>query len=100
MSKIRRVVYTDDAIADLLDICNYIAEHASATRALRYIDRLQRWIGKLERFPVRGVLRGDIRKDLRVAGFERRVSIAFIVEQDEVVVLRVLYAGRDVESAF
>jgi len=39
-----------------------------------------------------------IRPGLRIVGFERRVSVAFVVEEDEVVILRLLYAGRQFES--
>lgn len=43
----------------------------------------------------RGSLRDDIRPNLRVIGFERRISVAFVVEGDRVVVLRLFYGGRD-----
>jgi toxin ParE1/3/4 len=35
---------------------------------------------------------------LRISGFERRAVIAFIVTEDEVVIARVLYGGRDYET--
>lgn len=46
----------------------------------------------------RGQLRNDIRPDLRIVGFERRVTIAFSVDAEHVTILRVLYGGRDWEA--
>jgi toxin ParE1/3/4 len=43
----------------------------------------------------RGQLREDIRPGLRVAGFEHRVAIAFIVEDERVIILRVFYGGQN-----
>jgi toxin ParE1/3/4 len=36
----------------------------------------------------------------RLAGFERRVAIAFTVSADAVTILRILYGGRDLRTAF
>lgn len=43
-------------------------------------------------------MRSEIREGLRIVGFERRVSVAFVVEDSEVVILRILYAGQLFES--
>ncbi|GAA0603666.1 hypothetical protein GCM10009416_46590 [Craurococcus roseus] len=40
------------------------------------------------------------RPGLRTVGFERRVTIAFAVEPDAALIVRVLYGGRDLEAAF
>ncbi len=48
-------------------------------------------------FPERGRRRDDIRQGLRVIGFERRVTIAFHVTDDFVIIDLILYGGRDVE---
>lgn len=37
---------------------------------------------------------------MRIVGFEKRVEIAFIVEEHAVVVLRILYGGRNLDSIF
>ena len=41
-----------------------------------------------------------IRAGLRTIGFERRATIAFTVMGEDVIILRVLYAGRSIELAF
>ncbi len=50
----------------------------------------------LEDFPNRGAPRSDLGPGVRLIGFERRVAIAYRVEPDEVVILAVLYGGRDI----
>jgi toxin ParE1/3/4 len=52
----------------------------------------------LTTFPLRGAQRDDIFPGLRVAGFERRINIAFIVTADAVIIEGVFYGGRDYES--
>lgn len=49
----------------------------------------------LAEFPERGTRRDEVRPGLRTLGFRRRVTIAFQVTPTRVVVVRVLYAGRD-----
>ena len=43
---------------------------------------------------MRGSIRNDIRPGIRMVGFERRISIAFFIESDEVLIAGILYAGR------
>jgi toxin ParE1/3/4 len=49
----------------------------------------------LTTFPERGIVRDDLLPGLRIIGFERRASIAFIVEAETVRILRIFYSGRD-----
>lgn len=89
--------FAEPAEADLRDIYSFLAQEASPRTAEAYLDRLLGFADQLKHFPERGTKRDEIRKGLRTIGFERRVSIAFIVENDKVVVLRVLYAGREIK---
>ncbi len=93
-----RLLFTPEAQADLLELYDYIAERSGEDRALGYIERIEEWGSRLESFPKRGTPRDDVRPGLRVAGFERRVSIAFQVGSETVTILRILYAGRDLEK--
>lgn len=55
----------------------------------------------LHRRPGRiGHLRSDIRPGLRILGFERRLTIAFVVGTETVTILRVFAAGRNWEETF
>lgn len=91
-----KVRMAESAEADLRDIYDYIALQASHDRASAYVDRVLAFVARLET-PQRGTLHDDIRDGLRTVGFERRVSVAFLVEPETVVVLRILYAGRQLE---
>lgn len=46
----------------------------------------------------RGQLRNDIRPNLRIIGFERRVAIAFTVDAERVTILRIFYGGKSWEA--
>lgn len=89
------VEFSDDARADLFALYDWIADAASPDIALAYVERLERYCLDFDYASERGQLRDDIRPGLRVIGFERRVSIAFTVEDERVVILRLFYAGRN-----
>ncbi|MDP3897152.1 MAG: type II toxin-antitoxin system RelE/ParE family toxin [Mesorhizobium sp.] len=65
--------------------------------ARRYVNRLTSFLDGFRQFPMRGNLHPEIRSGLLIIGFERRVSVAFIVDETEVLVLRLLYGGRSIE---
>ena len=94
-----RIEFSPEALADLLDPDDTIAPRAGAAVAIGYIERIERYCHSLSTFPERGTHRDDLRPGLRVIGFERRAVIAVSVADDCVTVLRVLYGGRDIESA-
>jgi toxin ParE1/3/4 len=48
----------------------------------------------------RGHWRDDIRSGLRIVRFERRVTVAFTVDNDRVRFLRIFYGGWDWENGF
>lgn len=50
-------------------------------------------------FPERGRRRDDLRPGLRIIGFERRVTIAFHISSGAVIIDRILYGGRELETA-
>jgi plasmid stabilization system protein ParE len=79
---------------DLRALHRYIARKSSPVIASRYTGRIRAFLAGFSHYPMRGSIRNDIRPGIRIVGFERRVSIAFFVEDDEVVVAGILYAGR------
>jgi len=93
-----RVEFNPEAKVDLLNLYSYIAERSGEGRALAYIQRIEETCMSLQTFPLRGKLYGAIRPGLRVLGFERRVSIAFQVNQRVVTIFRVLYGGRNLQE--
>ena len=84
----------------MIDLYDYIAERDGAERAIGYIDRIEECCRSLSVFPDRGTRRDDLRPGLRILGFERRAVIALHIQADTVTILRILYGGRDVETAF
>jgi len=90
-----RVEFSPEALADLLDLYDYIAARSGPERAMGYLNRIEDYCRDLTTFPERGTRRDDLRPGLRVLGFERRAVIAFRLTADTVTILRILYGGRD-----
>ncbi|RXT43008.1 plasmid stabilization protein [Bosea sp. Tri-44] len=90
-----RIRLLPEAEADLAAIYDYIRDHASQSIAQGYVQRIMTYLTGFDTFPERGTRRDDIRPGLRIVGFERWVTIAFLVEGDEVIVSNVLYGGRE-----
>ncbi|MBM3582090.1 MAG: type II toxin-antitoxin system RelE/ParE family toxin [Alphaproteobacteria bacterium] len=94
-----QVVFRPRAEADLLALYRHIAGNSGRVVAGAYIDRIEAACLALEIFPERGARRDDIRQGLRTVGFERRATIVFQVLKTEVVVVRILFGGRDFARA-
>lgn len=90
---------TDEAASDLVRIYSFVREKsASISVARNYVARIRTFLDEFEAFPERGSTRDHVRPGLRIVGFERRISVAFVVEPTEVVILRILYAGQQFET--
>ena len=98
--KPRAIAYAPEARGDLLALYDRIADVASSNVALAYVLRVEAWLSGFDVGSERGTRRDDVRPGLRVIGFERRLTVAFTVEADRVVILRVFQAGRDWGEAF
>jgi toxin ParE1/3/4 len=94
------VIYSPEARDDLLQIYDYIAAQSAPQIALGYTERIVACCEELSRFPERGMRHDDLRPGLRTTGFENRVTIAFHVTKNTVVIDRILYGGRDIGQAF
>ena len=90
------VVLSDDAISDLDDIYEWIAENAGTPVAEAYIVRLKAYCLSFALFPERGTLRSDLRSGLRTIGFRRQATIVFTVRRNDVLILRIARRGRDI----
>jgi toxin ParE1/3/4 len=73
-----RVIFTPLAERHIDSLHEYIATHASEERADGYVSRIVDFCNGLSTFPLRGTQRDDLLPGLRVTGFERRVTIAFV----------------------
>jgi plasmid stabilization system protein ParE len=54
----------------------------------------------LTTFPQRGTRRDDVLPGLQVVGFGRRVTIAFVVTGDAVLIEGIFYGGQELTGAF
>lgn len=93
--KRRSVFFSPEAQMDLRWIYDTISDVGGPVVAGRYLDRLSEYCQRLEFASERGAKRDDIRPGLRVVGFERRIAVAFVVEPERVVILRLFYGGAD-----
>ena len=100
MIRRRRVVFAPAAAADLDAIHDRIEEAASNAAAARFIDRIEAFCRRLDIASERGMLRAELLPGLRTIGFEGRLTIAFVVDDDTVRILRLFAAGKDWESDF
>ena len=98
--KERPVLFSPEARDDLFALYDWIAAAASPDAALSYVERIEAYCLGFAHASERGHRRDDIRLGLRIVGFERRVTIAFTVDETRVVILRVFYGGRNWEGAF
>ena len=98
--KRRDLVYAPTAEADLLALHSQIASASSFEVASRYIERIEAFCASFDLVAERGALREDLLPGLRIVGFERRVSIAFTVDDRTVTFLRFFYGGQDWERQF
>ena len=94
------VVFAETARADLDNIFAWIADRAGPEVAIAYTGRIERFCSEMMPFPQRGTARNDLRQGLRTIGFERRVTIAFTIKDQKVIILRILYAGGSLDLAF
>jgi len=93
-----RVVFTPYAERQIDAIHRYIAEHGYEQRADAYVVRLIEFCEHLARSPTRGTPRDEVLPGLRTTVFERRVTVAYLMEGDMVVVEGIYGRGRDFDA--
>ncbi len=95
-----RVVFTPRAERQLDKLYSFIADQGGAARADEFVGGIVADCLSLSTFPERGMRRDDIRPDMRVKGYKRRVSIAFSVDDGSgiVVIHGAFYGGQDFEQ--
>jgi len=94
-----RVIFSPEADAQLVALYRRISGKTAPTVADRFTGAIVDFCEKLEAFPQRGTRRDDLRPGLRTIGFRRRVTIAFAVEADTVMIIGIFYGGQDFEAA-
>ncbi|OLP53979.1 recombinase [Rhizobium rhizosphaerae] len=92
----RPVLFSPEAITDLSDFLDYLVPLAGEAIARRTVDRLINHCRESSLFPERGQAYDDIRPGLRIVGYRRRASIAFVVMTDRIMILRIFIGGRQI----
>lgn len=80
------------------EIADWLADVASAEVAERYVGSILKRMATLEYGAERGTLRQDNDRNYRLIGLTKSVRIAFVVDETQVIILRVLYRGRGLET--
>ena len=93
-----RVVFTPLAERNLDALHRYITAQASEGRADEYVGRIIAYCQGFSLFPERGTRPDDLLAALRITGFERRVTIAFVVTAEAVLIEGVQAGGQDFEA--
>lgn len=92
------IVFTPEAEEQLAELYRYIAVSTSPERAMSFTNAIVDFCVSLEKFPMRGNKRDDIRPGLRVTGYRRRVVIAFDVTAGFVEIIGIFYGGQNYET--
>ncbi len=90
------VVFHPIAEDDLGQIFDFIAAD-SPERAIGFVRRIRVSCLGLAEFPESWRLRDDLAVGIRTLVFERRVVIAYRIENRGIVILRVFYAGQQID---
>ncbi len=97
----KRLVFRDEAEADLVALYSYIARASGSFHvAFSFTEQLRHACFKLVDFPERGAPRDDIKAGLRILSIERATVITYFVKGDEVIISNIFHGGRDWEAFF
>ena len=93
------IIFHPEADRELASLYTYIADKSGPERAWRYVLEIREFCDGLRSFPRRGTVRREVAPGLRVIGFKRRCTIAFVSTDTTVIILGVYYAGRNISAA-
>jgi toxin ParE1/3/4 len=98
ISKVRKVVFTPLAEADLREAWRHIAQH-DPLAADRFFDAISERAANLSQFPERGAPREELGARIRML-VEGHYLVFYRVDEDAVRVVRVLHGSRDLTRLF
>ena len=93
--KRRQVELAASARIDLADLEASLSIAAGPRVSRNYLSRVRRFLSGLATAAERGRRADDIIPGLRIVGFERSLVVAYVVEDQRVVVLALRRAGWD-----
>jgi len=89
--------FDDRAEADLVSLANWIGARADPETAREYVMRIRARCYRLLDNPHGGTVRRRGRPPIRSVPFERGATILYKAGRSELVVLRVVSRGRDID---
>jgi toxin ParE1/3/4 len=92
-----QVVFSPEALQDLLDQKDYLAMKVSPDFAAKHIDAVISYCESLKSMPHRGTMRDDIRLGLRIVPY-KEATVAISVDIVQVSILGVFFGGRNYET--
>ncbi len=90
-----RIVYRPLARDDLKDIYDALEKAAGPEVAFGVVEAIEKRCETLSTFLERGTPRPEIGPGVRSIPFRRRATIAYRVDAEEISVIGIMYAGRD-----
>lgn len=93
-----RVAFRREALLQLEELYDYIADSGSPRHATRYTESIVGFSEELGTFPRRGTVRDDIRPGMRTIGYGTRVIVAFAILDGVMAILGIFYGGCDFET--
>jgi len=93
-----RVVFRQEALEDLEELYDFIADAGSPENAASFTESIVSFCESFADFAQRGTARDDLRPGLRTVGYRKRVVIAFAIINETVAIIGIFYGGRDHEQ--
>ena len=94
-----RVIYSERAKSDLLNIERYISDAGSPANAKGYVRAIVAKCDGLAAAPFQGTRRDHLLPGLRTTGFRGRVTIAFRINEETILIAGIYYGGRSLEKS-
>ena len=95
-----KVILTQPALRDVRSFSDYLAEVAGEDVAATHDAQLKAACHSLADFPRRGRPRDEFAPGLRSIPVARLATIFYVAHRDEVQIVRVIHARRDLAAAF
>ncbi len=93
-----QILYSPEASHQIEILQQYIQDKAGTEIADAYITRIRKYCDKLSSFPRRGTKHDEISLGLRLICYKKRITIAFKIYANDVVIVGVFYGGQDIEK--
>lgn len=94
------VFFAPEAEDQLVALYRFIADAGAPDIAKRYTDAVINFCESLNSFPIRGVVRDDLRPGLRITNYKKRLVVAFAIDSvtKRISILGLYYGGQDYEG--